>query len=632
MPSGSVHFRVWAPKPRRVALVLEAMAGSPATMPREQAMTAEGNGYLSCLVPAAGAGTLYRFRLDGRDCLYPDPASRYQPRGPHGPSQVIDPSSFAWSDAEWKGVFGRKQVIYEMHIGTFTPEGSFRAAAAELQELAELGITVVELMPVAEFDGGFGWGYDGVALFAPYHLYGTADDLRFFVDRAHALGIAVILDVVYNHCGPSGCYLRQFSDDYFSTRYRCEWGEALNFDGANAAPVREFFIANAGYWIDEFHLDGLRLDATQQIFDASSDHVLAGVARRVREAAGRRATYIVAENEPQQVKLLRPPDQGGHGIDALWNDDFHHAARVALTGCTEAYFVDYRGTPQELISAVKRGYLYQGQWYRWQNKRRGTPGLAIEPSAFIHFIQNHDQVANTGLGKRMHALAAAGQWRAMTALLLLGPATPLLFQGQEFSASAPFLYFADHHPELAELVRRGRTEFIHQFPSLAAPDVQDALPLPHDPATFRRCKLDLGERERHREAYALHRDLLRLRRDDPVFSDPRRGGIDGAVLSEAAFALRFFSRSGQDDRLLIVNLGRDLALSPLPEPLLAPHEDRDWGLLWSSEHPRYGGSGTAPVRTDGDWRMPAMAALVLEPASAESGPATPSDGDHDHAR
>ena len=362
--------------------------------------------------------------------------------------------------------------------------------------------------------------------------------LRRFVDRAHAAGLGVILDVVYNHLGPDGNYLREFAQDYFTDRYTTDWGDAINFDGENAEPVREYFIANAGYWIDEFHLDGLRLDATQNIYDLSGrSHP--GRRRAAPASARGRSIIIVAENEPQETVLIRPQEQGGYGMDALWNDDFHHSAMVAMTGRNEAYYTDYLGKPQEFISAVKYGYLYQGQWYNWQEWRRGTPSLKIPPRAFVTFIQNHDQVANSGRGERCHQLTSPGLYRAMTALTLLAPSTPMLFQGQEFAASSPFLFFADHNEGLAPLVRRGRAEFLAQFRSLSTPEVQAVLDDPGDERTFERSKLDLSERERHSAIYEMHRDLLRLRREDAVFGGAA-SGVDGAVLGDEAFVLRFF--------------------------------------------------------------------------------------------
>jgi maltooligosyltrehalose trehalohydrolase len=603
--SRGVHFRVWAPRARLVEVVLDDDG-------RVAALTPEPWGYHGGVVETAAAGTRYWLRLDGGRRL-PDPASRFQPEGPHGPSRVIDPSAFPWTDGGWRGVSLRGQVIYEAHVGTLTPEGTWQAAARELPELARAGITLIELMPVADFPGRFGWGYDGVDLFAPTRLYGEPDDFRRFVDRAHGLGLGVILDVVYNHLGPDGNYLKEFSADYFTDRYPNEWGEAINFDGERAGPVREFILANAGHWIDEYHLDGLRLDATQQIHDASDEHLLAALGRRVRAAASGRATLLVAENEPQHVRLVRPVEAGGYGLDALWNDDFHHAAVVALTGVTAGYYADYRGTPQEFVSAMKWGYLFQGQRYRWQKKRRGTPTFGTPPATFVTFIQNHDQIANSARGHRRHLLTSPGRYKAMTALMLLGPGTPMLFQGQEFGASAPFLYFADHTPELARLVRRGRADFLRQFPGLASPEMQAQLPDPADPATFERSKLDLSERESHAEMYALHRDLLALRREDRVFASQRPGGLDGAVLGDAAFVLRYFG-GADGDRLLLVNLGRELTIDPAPEPLLAPPADALWDVRWSSENPRYGGVGTPPVEGDEVWHLPGESAIVLQPA------------------
>ncbi len=611
LAAGGVHFRVWAPRRKRVEVLFESQPGMPMIAATE--LAADGSGYFSGIVPAARAGALYRYRLDGRQA-FPDPASRYQPQGPHGPSEVIDPGAFAWTDRAWRGAGIEGQVIYEMHVGTFTPEGTWDAAARELPELAAMGVTTVEVMPVAEFPGRFGWGYDGVDLFAPTRLYGTPDDFRRFVDRAHAAGLAVILDVVYNHLGPDGNYLKQYALAYFTDRYQNEWGEAINFDGPDAGPVREFFVANAGYWVDEFHLDGLRLDATQQIFDRSPENVMAVLARRVRESARGRATFIVAENETQESQLVRPPAEGGDGLDGLGNDDFHHSAAVVLTGHSEAYYSDYRGAPQEFISALKWGYLYQGQRYSWQKKRRGTPTFGLPRSAFVTYIQNHDQVANSAHGRRCHALSSPGRYRAMTALLLLGPGTPMLFQGQEFAASAPFLFFADHPPELARLVYEGRRQFLSQFRSVATREVLAGVPDPADPATFERCKLDFGERRRHAAVYEMHKDLLRLRRDDPVLRPAARRPMDGAVLGPEAFVLRFFGSGGDGDRLVVVNFGRDLHLDPAPEPLLAPPAGGGWRVRWSSEDPRYGGNGTPPLDSDDNWRLPGRAAVVLAPA------------------
>jgi maltooligosyltrehalose trehalohydrolase len=610
---GGVHFRCWAPGRRRVRVVVERRR----ELEKVIDLAPERDGYFSGFAGDVGAGTRYGYELDGGSRRYPDPASRFQPDGPHGASEVIDPFSYEWRHAQWGGVTLKGQVLYEMHVGTFTREGTWESAAAQFGELSRLGVSVLEVMPVAEFPGRFGWGYDGVDLFAPTHLYGRPDDFRRFVDEAHGHGLAVILDVVYNHLGPDASYLKQFAGSYFTDRYANEWGDAINFDGEDSAAVREFFVHNAGYWVDEYRLDGLRLDATQTIFDRSREHVLLAINRRVREAARGRRTIIVAENEPQHVRLVRPPEDGGYGLDALWNDDFHHSAMVAMTGRKEAYYTDYNGTPQEFVSTAKRGYLYQGQSFAWQRKSRGTPTRGISPAALVNYLQNHDQVANSGRGERIDRLTSPGRLRAVTTLLLLQPQTPLLFQGQEFAASSPFLYFADHRPDLAAQVRHGRASFLGQFPSLGTAEMQACLPDPGSRETFDRCKLDFAERETHGGAYRLHRDLLALRRTDPVFR-AQSGELDGAVLGSEAFALRFFAEAPAiGDRLLLVNLGRDLHLDVVPEPLLAPPENMSWSLLWSSEAPPYGGCGTPPVETEAGWRLPGHAAVVL--AAAEPG-------------
>jgi maltooligosyltrehalose trehalohydrolase len=604
-PEG-VHFRVWAPRSRGAAVEFEHGGG---VLP----MTAEASGYFSVWARGVAAGARYRLRLDHGS--FPDPASRWQPDGPHGPSEVVA-SDFNWTDSTWPGRPARELVIYEMHIGTFTPDGTWRAAMEHLPALAELGVTALEIMPIAEMPGRFGWGYDGVDLFAPTRLYGTPTDLRRFVDRAHQLGLAVILDVVYNHLGPDGNYLTQFASQYFAKK-ASEWGDAINFDGPDAGPVREFYRANAAYWIREFHFDGLRLDATHQIWDESKVHILAEIAEAARAAAPHRQVYLVAENEAQRAAQARPRERDGLGLDAIWNDDFHHAAMVAATGKSECYYIDYRGAPQEFISAAKYGFLYQGNWYGWQRQRRGTPALDLRPDNFVVFLQNHDQVANTLLGLRLHQLTSPGRYRALTALLLLQPATPLLFQGQEFCASSPFFYFADHHEELRRLVREGRRGFLSQFRTIDTPGTADLLPDPGDAQTFLRSKLDPGERRKHPAAVRLHTDLLRLRREEPAFA--RADKLDGAVLGPEAFVLRFFSHEG-GDRLLLVNLGRELYLQPAPEPLLAPPEGRGWATQWSSETPLYGGAGTPDLETQSNWIIPGHAAVVMRPAETKELP------------
>ena len=617
VPGGGVHFRVWAPDCQKVEVFLEPEDHCSQKEPISRELGSDQSGYFCGHVPEARAGTLYRFRLDGDPRPYPDPASRFQPQGPHGPSEVIDPTRFEWSDSDWNGVGVKGQVLYEVHIGTFTREGTWEAACQELAELAAIGVTVLEVMPVADFPGRFGWGYDGVDLFAPTRLYGVPDTFRHFVNQAHCAGLGVILDVVYNHLGPDGNYLRQFARDYFSTRYHSEWGDTLNFDGPNSGPVREYILANVAYWIQEFHLDGFRIDATQQIFDSSDEHILAAITRKAQEVAHPRSILLVGENEPQKAVHFLPRENGGYGIDQMWNDDFHHSAMVAMTGRADAYYSDYRGTPQEFVSAIKWGYLYQGQWYAWQKQPRGTPTLDLPPWKFVNFLQNHDQLANSGSGKRAHLLTSPSRYRAVTAVFLLAPQTPMLFQGQEFAASSPFFYFVDHRDEIARLVAKGRAQFLSQFRALATPEMQARLPNPADPMTFVRSKLDHDERRSHAEEYALHRDLLRIRREDSTIRRQQHLGVDGAVVGAEAFVLRFFGEEIGNDRLLVVNLGRDLFLEPAPEPLIAPPAGASWIVMWASEDPHYGGGGIPTWPAEGSWHLQGETAVLLQPKRAK---------------
>ena len=609
-----VQFRVWAPRHSAVSVVLET---------GEHPLRAEPHGYFARTVAQAKAGDRYRFRL-GQGEAFPDPASRFQPEGPHGPSEVVDPAAFAWTCRDWKGVPLKGVVLYELHIGTFTRDGTWAAAIEQLPELADLGVTVLEVMPVHEFPGRFGWGYDGVNLFAPTRLYGKPDDFRRFVDAAHRHGLGVILDVVYNHFGPDGNYLGQYSRDYITDRYETDWGEAINYDGANSEPVREFILANVAYWIDEYRLDGLRIDATQNIYDKkpTADHILTELGRVARQTAGERRILLVNENESQHAELVRSTERGGYGLDMLWNDDYHHSMMVALTGRAEAYYTDYRGDAQEFISVAQYGYLYQGQHYSWQEKRRGRPGFDLPPAAFVSFFQNHDQVANSGRGLRAHQLTSPGRYRAAQALTLLGPGTPMLFMGQEFAASTPFYYFADHQPDLAELVRAGRFEFLDQFRSLNDVRMREAYALPHDEAAFQRCKLDFAERETHAPHYRLTKDLLRLRREDPAFRAQAHRGVGGAVLGSQAFVLRYFQPDGLD-RLLVVNFGRDVHLLTCPVPLLAAPTGCHWAVALATEDPAYGGHGAEnPDVEEEGWRIAGEAAIVLVPRAGKPTRAT----------
>ncbi|HEY5950503.1 MAG TPA: malto-oligosyltrehalose trehalohydrolase [Kofleriaceae bacterium] len=608
LTEGGVHFRVWAPAWQRVTLVLEAPDR------RQVALRAEGNGYHAVLVDNLDAGARYRFRLGDDPQLHADPVSRYQPDGPFGPSQVIDPDDTAWTDDAWRGITKQaEQVVYEMHVGTFTSEGTWAAAAAHLPFLVDVGITTIEMMPINDFAGRRGWGYDGVNLFAPCRLYGSPAELREFVDRAHALGLAVILDVVYNHFGPAGNSHFAFAPEFKNLELVGEWGDPLNFGSKG---VRELFTSNAAYWIGEFHFDGLRFDATQAIVDTSTCHIISDLVRAARAAAGHKQIWLVGENEPQDVKLVRPLDDGGCGLDALWNDDFEHTARIALTGCIDGYFHDYEPTPQSFISALERGFLYQGQIYDWQRNPRGTPTRGLPPRRFVHFLENHDQVANTGFGDRVITQSDPPTYRTLTTLLLLGPQIPMLFQGQEHGSRKPFRFFVDHDAELNRLVRHGRAEFLAQFDRLATPESQAALPDPSAPATFQDCILDASERDLDTPIVRLHRDLIALRRSYPGFTDQRPDTMRGAVLSDHAFCLRWWHEAGE--RLLLVNLGPTFKRAILPEPLLAPPLHSGWRMAWSSEHPSYGGYGTPEAFTRERLNIPARSAILLEPDPAKN--------------
>ncbi|MHB1169882.1 MAG: malto-oligosyltrehalose trehalohydrolase [Longimicrobiales bacterium] len=600
-----VRFRVHATRARSVDLVLDDRT---VALERIDAST------FGVFVPQLRAGARYRYSLDGGEPL-PDPWSRWQPDGPHGASCVVEPG-FSWSDGEWQGVSDGKQFIYEMHIGTFTPERTWSAATKQLEQLAGLGITAIELMPVAEFPGDFGWGYDGVQLFAPFHGYGTPHDMRAFIDRAHALGMAVLLDVVYNHLGPDGNYMLQYVPEFLSQRHSTDWGECPDYDGPGAPIARAYVLQNVAYWIREFHIDGVRLDATQDVKDTSEPHILEEIVRVARDAAQGRRILITSENEPQDPVLLRARADGGYGMDALWNDDFHHSARVAATGRSEAYYTDYTGNAQELVSLATRGWLYRGQHYTWQGKRRGEYAPDIGPARLVAYLQNHDQVANSLRGERLPAIADHGIVRALTAYLLLGPSHVLLFQGQEYAAPQPFLYFADHEGRLGANVARGRAQFLQQFETIAA--AGDALSDdPRDQRTLERSTLDPSQRDEpmHERWLALHRDLIAIARNERAL----RRVPEGAVLDSQAFVLRWDDEDASASRLLIVNPGRMIERGSIAEPLIAPPAGHAWSVQWSSDDPRYGGPGVPDVETADGWRIPAHAAVLLRPEPEAAG-------------
>jgi maltooligosyltrehalose trehalohydrolase len=499
------------------------------------------------------------------------------------------------------------QVLYEMHVGTFTPEGTFDSAAKRLSALKRLGITALEIMPLHEWAGRWNWGYDGVNPFAPAHVYGDYNAFKRFVNQAHHIGLGVILDVVYNHMGPDGCYLNCYSPYYFSRRHSTDWGQALNFDGPHANPVRQFVLENAAYWMSEFHLDGLRFDATQNIYDDNHPHILAELSLCARQAAQGRDVILIAENEPQDNRIFKLIEEGGFHFDAVWADDFHHAALVALTGKNEAYYSDFQGSAQEIVSAAKRGFIYQGQFSRWQKQPRGTPPKKTSAPSFVFYTQNHDQVANSLTGERLSTLVSNASYRALTALHLLLPTTPLLFMGQEYGEESPFVFFSDIDKTLQPSVWAGRRKFLAQFPSYATPEAQKRITNPAHPQAFWNSQLKRRKSKPHQAMLTFHRDLLTLRKKDGVISQADFSTIDGAVSSPSAMVLRFFG-SREQERLLMVNWGEAFPLS-FAEPLFASPNARPWRLLWHSEKKIYGGRGL-PRDPLEDKRWPAQCAYL----------------------
>ena len=557
---GGVRFRLWAPAARSVDLILDRGRV-------EIPLSADPAGFWETVSSGAGAGTRYRYRIDGR-LLVPDPASRFQPDDVFGESEVIDPSAYAWSDAAWRGRPWTEAVLYELHVGCFTPQGTFDAARERLDDLAATGITAVSLMPLADFPGTRSWGYDGVLPYAPDASYGRPEDLKRFIDEAHAHGIMVLLDVVYNHFGPEGNWLGQYAPAFFTNRHETPWGDAIDF---TQPVVREFFIRNALYWLDEFHLDGLRLDAVHAIFDDSPTHVIAELARCVRREPGaRREVHLVLENGRNEAWPLGD-DEGGRLYDAQWNDDFHHAVHVLLTGESGGYYRAFADEPaRHLARSLAEGFAFQGEPSRSGGTRpRGEPSAHLPPSAFVSFLQNHDQIGNRAFGERLTRLADPRALRAATVLLLLSPSPPMLFMGQEWGTRKPFLYFCEFHPELGALVAKGRCEEFAHFPEFADPGRREMIPDPNACATRNASVLDWGEPElsEHRGWLDHTRRLLETRRQSIT---PRLAGMMGhagtsRVLGEKAVEARW--KLGDGSTLVIAsNLGGERVEAPgLPE-------------------------------------------------------------------
>ena len=603
LPGGGACFRVWAPRAGSVEVELY-QGQTPAWFPLQR----DADGYFQGEVPTAGPGTRYRYRLDGGQA-FPDPASRFQPEGVHGASEIVDPAAYRWADQSWAGLDPDRLAIYELHVGTFSPSGTFEGVVPELPELARLGVTAIELMPVAEFPGRRNWGYDGVDLFAPASVYGGPEALRRLVDAAHQAGLGVLLDVVYNHFGPDGNYLRLYSEDYFTERHHTPWGDAVNYDGPNSRHVRAFVLENVRRWLDEFHFDGLRLDATHAIVDESPRHLLAEIAEVAHQRA--RPALVIAEDHRNLVRLIDPPARGGYGLDGVWADDFHHALRTFLVKQFEGYFAAFSGSLADLAAAIEGGFLFQGQRRDPDEELRGTQVSDQPGRAFVFCTENHDQVGNRAFGERLGHLVDRSRYLLASAILLCSPETPLLFQGQEFTASTPFLYFTDHNPELGKLVTEGRRKEFARFSAFSDPATRERIPDPQAPETFQRSRLDLTERERHAEVYQTYRLLLGLRQNDPVLARPDRRATRVGLAGEQALALHRW-RDGQH-RLLLVNFGDQAAMLPAAAIAGAP-PPAGWRSLWSSGQP----VATASEAGRMVWRLPPGSGCLL---GAEAGPA-----------
>jgi maltooligosyltrehalose trehalohydrolase len=602
-----VEFRVWAPEARSIDVEIEGLQNTR--------LDRDDGGVWAGRVRGIGAGTRYRYRIDDR-WGYPDPYSQSQPDGPHGPSEVVDPAAHAWRDGAWRGLTAKGLVIYELHTGTFTPEGTFDAIIGQLDQLARLGVTALELMPIAEFPGARNWGYDGVDLFAPSHVYGGPAALKRLVDAAHARGLGVIIDVVYNHLGPDGNYLPQYARDYLTQRHETRWGDAMNYDGPNNGMVRRFVIDNACYWLNEYHFDGLRIDAAFTIFDDSERHILEELATTARASVpSHREVVLIAETYENDTKYVRVPTDGGFGFDAVWADDFHHVVHAMASREHSGYYQDYAGTLDELARTINRGWLFEGQESKYLGILRGTSAGDLPAEHFIYCIDNHDQAANRAFGRRLSYLVGAEQHRAGSAVMLLLPYTPMIFMGQEFAASTGFYYFTDHGPELGEAIRAGRhAEFaVHEQPE----EQERRFPDPQDPRMFEESKLKLEERDTGAGAgtLALYSELLRLRKEDAVLSRQDRHDMHAYAASETLLIVHLWH--GREHRLILGNVGIALDGTPAHAHVTAALSALQWTAVLSTDDTRFGGGGGA-VRFDAELiSMPANTVAWLaatEPA------------------
>jgi len=560
---GETCFRLWAPQASSVALRLSERE-------RELLMAQKDEGWFE-LTTEARAGARYQYIIDGQYPV-PDPASRFQPAGVHGASEVVDAQSFPWQDALWGGRSWDEAVIYELHVGTFSPEGTIAGAEKKLAYLAELGITAIELMPLASFPGQRNWGYDGVLPYAPAASYGRPDDLKRFIQAAHANNLMVLLDVVYNHFGPEGNYLSMYAKDFFTDRHRTPWGQAINFDGPGSRVVRDFFIHNALYWLEEYHIDGLRLDAVHAIVDDSRPHILSEMAATIRARLGAtRQIHLVLENDNNAAHLLRPNATSARPYTAQWNDDIHHALHVLVSGETGGYYSDYAEAPERHLGrCLTEGYSYQGEPSAFRRGcPRGEPSRDLPLSSFVAFLQNHDQVGNRALGERILEIAERAAVRAAVAILLLAPSPPLLFMGEEFATKSPFLFFCDFGPELAAKVRDGRRAEFSRFEQFRSPEAQSQIPDPNLETTFLDSKLDwrLLEQSSHHDWLAFYRQLLRLRHRHivPRIKDIMPGRARYEVLAASAIHARWETRQAKCLELFANISGERVPLKQEPQ-------------------------------------------------------------------
>ena len=526
LPDGSWEFLLWAPNARSVLLKLCSSQDDLINMePLAQ-------GYFRTNIAGVNDGAQYLYQLDDQRSL-PDPASRFQPQGVHGPSQTVDTSSFSWTDQEWKGFRLERSIFYELHVGTYTQEGTFNALIPHLAYLADIGITTIELMPIAQFPGSRNWGYDGVYAFAPQNSYGGPAALQRFVDAAHGHGLAVALDVVYNHLGPEGNYLSAFGP-YFTDQYRTPWGQAINFDGQGSDDVRRFFIENALYWLEDYHLDALRLDAVHGIFDFSARHILAELKSSVAQLSARlgRPLHLIAETDLNDARILHDPEHGGYGLDAQWSDDFHHSVHSLLTKEDRGYYSDFRGI-KPLATTLSDGWYYQGQYSHFRQRHFGSSPKGLAASKFVAFTQNHDQIGNRAFGERLTMLVDLESLKLAAGVNLLSPFMPLLFMGEEYGETAPFQYFTSHgDPDLVEAVRRGRREEFADF------GWGEEVPDPQDNQTYQRSHLDLSLKKtgKHQTLFRFYQQLIRIRQEFNLGSAPSHTVRE---LGDHALLLRF---------------------------------------------------------------------------------------------